>query len=311
MTNNAGDGLVIAGGYCSEIRFLDAACGDLQSSIVLNDFGHVNCLGVSRDSHSLAVAGNPHVRCYDMHTHTPVNTYEGHKTNVTSIAFAATGRWLYTGSEDGTMRVWDCRSQKCQMCYENQGSFALTAIHAVDLHPNQKELVAGDNQGKVLVWDIEANQIRRILIPDDGVPVQSISIAPHGDRVVCANHSGDCYAWHLSADSWDLLTKVDAHSAYVLRCVFSPDGEYLATASADGLASYWRSHGEGFTCCSTLSGHSKMVWDCCFTVDGQRLVTGSSDCTCRIWDLQSGSQQLEVSCFKKGVTAVAVAGSQR
>lgn len=35
---------------------------------------------------------------------------EEHKGNVTAISFHSEGKWLVTGSEDGTIKVWDLRS---------------------------------------------------------------------------------------------------------------------------------------------------------------------------------------------------------
>lgn len=302
------DPLLIAGGYSAEVRFLDAHRGDVQRTLTLQDYGHVNCLAV-QSRRRLAVAGNPHIKCFDIHgtvREAPVCEYNGHKNNVCSLGFEVTDRWLYSGSEDGTIRVWDCRAQKCQLCYENNGMFERIAVHSVDLHPNQVELIAGDNQGKVLVWDLTANRVRRTLIPEEGVPVRSVCIAPNGKVVVCANHEGTCYVWQLSDDSFDPLQKIDAHSTYVLRCLFSPDAKYLATTSADNSTNLWQSHTEGFERSYTLTGHNKWVWDCAFSSDGQYLVTGSSDCTCRLWDIRSGEQRLEFTGFKKGVTAISL-----
>ena len=36
-------------------------------------------------------------------------TFEGHTGNVTSVCFHSEGKWLVTGSEDGTIKIWDLR----------------------------------------------------------------------------------------------------------------------------------------------------------------------------------------------------------
>jgi len=303
------DPILIAGGYSPEVRFLDATRGDTQRTLILQDFGHVNRLAVSPGGQHVAVAGNPLVRLYEIRgapSSSPAVSFSGHKNNVTAVGFEAANRWLYTSSEDGTMCIWDRRSEKCELTYENNGFFDRTAVHSADLHPNQVELIAGDNHGKVLVWDLIGNRIRRTLIPEEGVPVRSVSISPDGRTVVCANHGGTCYVWGLSDDEYKPLQKIDAHGAYVLRCVFSPEAKHLATTSADYTTNLWRSHAEGFARCFTLEGHTKWVWDGVFSSDGQYLVTGSSDCSCRLWDVRSGQQRLEFVGFKKGVTAVAL-----
>jgi target of rapamycin complex subunit LST8 len=35
--------------------------------------------------------------------------FEGHTQNVTSVSFHSEGKWVVTGSEDGTIRIWDLR----------------------------------------------------------------------------------------------------------------------------------------------------------------------------------------------------------
>merc|ERR1711879_313161 len=101
--------------------------------LTLQDFGHVNRLTVSPNgSEQLAIAGNPYVKLFDIRgtsSSEPLGSFEGHKNNVTAVGFEESSRWLYTSSEDGTIRVWDGRSRKCELTYENYGFFDRTAIH--------------------------------------------------------------------------------------------------------------------------------------------------------------------------------------
>lgn len=60
--------------------------------------------------------------------------------------FQKDGKWMYTGSEDGAIKIWDIRAPSCQRNYE-VGS----AVNTVALHPNQAELISGDMDGKVKV----------------------------------------------------------------------------------------------------------------------------------------------------------------
>ena len=34
---------------------------------------------------------------------------DGHTGNITALAYSAQGKWVVTGSEDGTVKVWDTR----------------------------------------------------------------------------------------------------------------------------------------------------------------------------------------------------------
>ena len=35
--------------------------------------------------------------------------FDGHTGNVTAVCFHSEGKWLVTGSEDGTIKIWDLR----------------------------------------------------------------------------------------------------------------------------------------------------------------------------------------------------------
>ncbi len=55
--------------------------------------------------------GYQHIRMYDINTNdsTPVINYEGVSKNVTSVGFQEDGKWMFTGGEDCTARIWDLR----------------------------------------------------------------------------------------------------------------------------------------------------------------------------------------------------------
>jgi len=38
-----------------------------------------------------------------------IATLESHTGNVTAVAFHCEGKWLATGSEDGSIKIWDMR----------------------------------------------------------------------------------------------------------------------------------------------------------------------------------------------------------
>jgi len=59
-------------------------------------------------------------------------TYDSHTNNVVAVGFQKDLKWLYSGSEDGTVKVWDTRSSKAIRSYD-----CGTPVNTVALHPNQ------------------------------------------------------------------------------------------------------------------------------------------------------------------------------
>ena len=94
----------------------------------------VNKLEITPDKQYLAAAGNPHIRLFEVTTNNPqpVLSFDGHQGNVTAVGFERDCKWLFSGSEDGTVKLWDVRAQGCQREYESRA-----AVNTVVLHPNQ------------------------------------------------------------------------------------------------------------------------------------------------------------------------------
>ena len=61
-----------------------------------------------------------------------ISAHEGHTGNVVSVGFQRDSKWMYTGSEDGTIKVWDLRTPGPQRDYDHYAP-----VNTVTLHPNQ------------------------------------------------------------------------------------------------------------------------------------------------------------------------------
>ena len=100
----------------------------------------MNRLQITPDKQFIAAAGNPHIRLYeilnssspvdsgsvDPPTQQPVLTLEGHTAAVTAIGFQKDGRYLYSGSEDGTIKV--SKSSKLAFCRQDLLAMSFMSI---------------------------------------------------------------------------------------------------------------------------------------------------------------------------------------
>ncbi|EFJ46224.1 hypothetical protein VOLCADRAFT_81959 [Volvox carteri f. nagariensis] len=292
-------------GYDHTIRFWEATSGCCYRTLQYAE-SQVNKLEITADKTRIAAAGNPQIRVFDVNSNdpNPLLTYDGHAGNVTAVGFHKDGKWMYSGGEDGTVRVWDTRSQVCQRTYESRA-----AVNSVVLHPNQGELISGDQTGHIRVWDLTASACSCELVPEIGTAVRSLTVALDGTMIVAANNNGTCYVWRMMRGAsltthFEPLHKLKAHSNIILKCLISPDCQQLATTSADKTVKLWNL--DGFTLDRTLVGHTRWVWDCVFSVDAAYLVTAASDMTARLWDLSSGEAIRTYSGHHKAVVCCAL-----
>lgn len=164
--------VLVTGGYDHKIRFWDATSGVCNKSISFGE-SQVNCIQVSSDKSLLAAGGNPMIQLFDVNMvdERPLLTYDGHSNNVTTVGFQRDQKWIYSSSEDGTVRVWDTRSNNYSRKYD-----CGSPVNTVCIHPNQAELISGDQNGTIKVWDLTADKCREEYTPLPEIPIRSISI---------------------------------------------------------------------------------------------------------------------------------------
>mmetsp|Transcript_37809 Transcript_37809/g.94774 ORF Transcript_37809/g.94774 Transcript_37809/m.94774 type:complete len:334 (-) Transcript_37809:219-1220(-) len=308
--------LLITGGYDHTLRYWNAHLGQCFRTIPYND-SHINCLEVTPDKTQVLCAGNPLMKLFDLSSasNTAVSTMDGHTSNVTSVGFEKTGRWFFSSSEDSSVKIWDCRGTGYQLSLDNESTstatMATTAsapvpVHGAALHANQAEVLLGDQEGRVQVWDLSANRIRQVLAPDKAVAIKTVALSADGRLAAAANHKGTLFVWRYLPDTLDPMQKIDAHSAYVLRIRFCPQSQYLITTSADSSACLWRYHVDGFAKETSLIGHIRWVWGGIFSSDSAYVVTCSSDTTAKLWEVKTGQTAIDYTGHTKAVTAVAL-----
>lgn len=183
--------------HIAPISFWEALSGLCCRQIPHTD-SQINRLCISPNKAFLAVAGRFKVYLYSCRvpesshrgpstsqaTSDPERTFEGHTANITGVAFHIDSKWMVTSSEDGTVKVWDTKTQVKQRDY-NHGC----PVNDVVIHPNQGELISCDRGGNVRVWDLSQNKCSHQLIPEDDVSVSSVSVAADGSCLCAGNNA--------------------------------------------------------------------------------------------------------------------------
>ncbi|NWU57750.1 LST8 protein, partial [Dromas ardeola] len=285
--------ILATAGYDHTVRFWQAHSGICTRTVQHQD--SVSFTGARRGRPLLPALPAPLARCHPPRLGAP----------------GLTGR--VPAAAHAPFSLFCCRSRNLQC----QRIFQVNApINCVCLHPNQAELIVGDQSGAIHIWDLKTDHNEQ-LIPEPEVSVNSVHIDPDASYMAAVNSSGNCYVWNLTGGIGEEVTqlipktKIPAHNRYALQCKFSPDSTLLATCSADQTCKIWRT--SNFSLMTELSIKSNnpgetsrgWMWDCAFSGDSQYIVTASSDNLARLWCVETGEIKREYSGHQKAVVCLA------
>jgi choice-of-anchor C domain-containing protein len=248
----APDGKTLAtGGIDSIIRLWDVATGrqvrlleGLPVSFLPTYGRTVGGLAFSPDGKCLAAGfGMPSfrtadygavIKLWDTASGRAIRTLPGHLNTVVSLAFSPDNRTLASGSQDGTVRLWNLRTG------EEILRFATADIiwsHWVSFSPDGKTLaVGGGGDGTIHLYDPTSGREKHTLRGHSG-SVHGLSFSRDGRTLASAADDGSVKLWDL-ATGRETRT-MQGHLDRVECVAFSPDGNTLASGSRDGTLRLW------------------------------------------------------------------------
>ncbi len=227
---------------------------------------------------------------------------EKHNDPVLCVASSADGRRVASGSDDGTVRVWDADSGACLATLRGHTS----TVWGVASSADGRRVASGSRDGTVRVWDADSGACLATLW-DRTNPVNGVASSADGRRVASGSRDGTVRVW--DADSGACLATLRGHTRLVLCLASSADGRRVASGSSDRTVRVWDA--DSGTCLATLQGHAGPVLCLASSADGRRVASGSRDGTVRVWDADSGACLATLEGHTDSVNGVAVSADGR
>ena len=205
-----------------------------------------------------------------------------------------------SGSEDGTLQVWDTDTSHCLYILEGHEG----PVSCVTVLPGGR-VVSGSYDCTLRVWNTAIGQCLCTL-KGHKMPVSCVTVLPDG-RVVSG--SDDCTLRVWDAATGQCLYTLEGHKMPVLCVTVLPDGRVVSGSDDSTLRVWDAATGQ---CLYTLEGHNEPVLWGAVLQDG-RVVSGSRDNTIRVWDPVTGQcrQILERQGHREVVGCVAVLPEKR
>ncbi|WP_052050234.1 AAA-like domain-containing protein [Leptolyngbya sp. KIOST-1] len=231
------------------------------------------------------------------------NRLTRHAGGVLTVDISADGRYILTGGNDKTARLW-----------AKDGTLLHTLVHQDTVHrvafsPTGDRLVTGSLDGTLQVWSLAGQRLHHIQAHPQ--PVWGVAVSADGALMATASSDRTVKLWR--ADGSLKATLPTSEVAWAVA--FSPNGRQVAAALLDGTIPRWTPQGQPLP---TLLAHQSEVWDITYCPGSNRLVSASSDHTVKVWDAEgallhslqppAAATQLSVDCGGGGDEFIAASG---
>jgi len=202
----------------------------------------VNALPVSPDPQRPVFAtGAEHgkVSIWNLETGRWQRSITAHSSPVLSLAFSADGRWLASGSQNKTMKLWDLDSTSEQPLYVI-GDAHLSQILSLAISNQHQILVSAGADRTIKLWDLATGEKRlpKHILEGHAGQVWCVAVSPDGSQVASASADFTVKLWNI--ETGVLLQTFTGHLGEVRSVAFSPDGKLLASGGDDLEIKLWQ-----------------------------------------------------------------------
>lgn len=113
-------------------------------------------------------------------------------------------------------------------------------INASVLHPNEVEIISGDEGGTLKVYDLTKDKLKSELPSKNEIGIRSLSIATNAKFLVSCDSAGFVYPYYLEDTEHLVASKpFQAHEDYILKVQIAQNNKHIATCSADKKIQLW------------------------------------------------------------------------
>lgn len=226
----------------------------------------------------------------------------GHEAAVSSIAFAADGRTLASGSHrDGTVRLWSVPTGKELRLFRNKEM----KPWGVAIAPDGKVVAATDDGsgGTVRLWGVatgkELHQLR-----GGWKRVLTLAFSPEGRTLATGGDDDAVRLWDVS-DGKE-LRQLRGHTRPVHLVAFSSDGKTLVSAGADGSVRVWEATSGKEV--RRFGVSTQLVTSLACAPSAGTLVISCSEGTTHAWDVATGEELSRTGTGSYGCLALSPDG---
>lgn len=235
-------------------------------------------------------------------TRRPERVFSGHADSISALTCSRDGRYLMSGSEDNTLKVWDLNSGLCVRTLEGHQN-TVTSVHftsdgAIGMSSAQDRTIK--------LWDIASGKCLRTL---EGhiEPVEDVAFSESGHQALSAGMDGTLRLWEIR--DRECVAVLGGHRGGVLSVCMDPSGMVALSGGQDCSVRVWDVQGQ--RCTHVMEGHTGPITCVRMSEDTRLAVSASEDRTLKVWHPAGGKLVGTLEGHQGQVTSVAVSPDGR
>lgn len=204
-----------------------------------------------------------------------------HRSAVWLVAFSPDSRILASGSNDGTIILWEVNTR--QVLHTLRLPKSKKSLYSLAFSPDSHILASGSKDGTVKLWDVNTGEILQTLQQHED-KIHSVVFNPT-KRILASSSNDKTILWEV----------VDTNTTRELQILpgyesiaFSPNGNILALASNDGMVKLQPVGTSNQQILAPQLQHETSVKTLTFSPYGSLLTSGSNNVI--LWNVNTGKK---------------------
>ncbi|XP_041641426.1 WD40 repeat-containing protein SMU1 [Cheilinus undulatus] len=165
----------------------------------------------------------------------------GRRSHVECARFSPDGRFLFTGSVEGLIEVWNHMTGNIskELKYQAQDSFMMMdeAVLCMCFSHDSDLLATGAQNGKIKVWKIESGLCLRRFEHARNKGVTCLTFSKDNNQILSASFHPTLRIHDLR--SGKTVKELNGHTSFINDATFTQDGFHIISASSDGTVKIW------------------------------------------------------------------------
>ncbi|ORX42833.1 WD40 repeat-like protein [Piromyces finnis] len=236
-----------------------------------------------------------------------ISINEAHLTPITAIEFNPFRREIYTGAEDGSIRIWELDSGKLLYNFNEHSGFVTQLLYCREL----KVLFSVSIDGQIIVWGPTNKPMQKISTRE---PIYCLEYNSRRQQLLCG-YKGRVRAFHVYSPEEGHNTEVIERKAIsccehtdIVSCIITCEGRFYSAGYDRKIVIYdTPHHGKiKLKVIHTVHNAHEAAISCMIygkNSDNSWIITGSFDRTVKLWSLDGNLLQ-NFDGFNNTITSV-------